>query len=153
VDLPVDFKELLAEFARSRVDAVLVGGYAVAFHGRPRATKDIDLVLEGSEENLARAAEALERFGAPANVVRSVAEMKPTEVVFMGRPPLRVDLLRTVDGVTSEAVFATAVTTDLDGIAVRVIGLDALIANKRAAGRPQDLIDAEFLERVRAARG
>jgi hypothetical protein len=78
VDLPVDFKELLEEFARSGVEAVLVGGYAVAFHGRPRATKDIDLLLLGSPANLSRASEALQRFGAPPNVVRAVAEMKET---------------------------------------------------------------------------
>ena len=93
MDLPPDFRELLAEFARSGVEAVLVGGYAVAFHGRPRATKDIDLVLEGSPANLQRASDALARFGAPSVVVE----------------------------------------------AVRV-------------GRPQDLIDVEFLERVRASR-
>jgi hypothetical protein len=76
VDLPVDFKELLAEFDSSNVEVVLIGGYAVAFHGRPRATKDIDLILDGSEANLARAALALARFGAPANVVQTVKAMK-----------------------------------------------------------------------------
>ena len=64
MDLPLDFRELLEEFERDAVEAVIVGGYAVAFHGRPRATKDIDLVLEGSDANLARAAHALARFGA-----------------------------------------------------------------------------------------
>ena len=70
----------------------------------------------------------------------------------MGQPPLRVDFLRTVDGVASEAIFDRAVVAELDGIAIRVIHLEDLIANKRAAGRPQDLIDVEFLERVRAAK-
>jgi hypothetical protein len=142
VDLPVDFKDLLEEFALSRVEAVLVGGYAVAFHGRPRATKDLDLVLSGSEGNLQRAADALDRFGAPPIVVRSVASMGPTEVVFMGAPPLRIDLLRT---------FARALDVELDGVRLRVIALNDLIANKEAAGRPQDLNDAQFLRRVRAA--
>jgi predicted nucleotidyltransferase len=121
MDLAPDFRDLLEELARGRVELVLVGGYAVAFHGRPRATKDIDRV-------------------------RSLA---PTEVAFMGQPPLRVDFLRTIDGVTPEALFAHAINTELDGVALKVISLDDLIANKRAAGRPQDLIDAEFLERVR----
>jgi predicted nucleotidyltransferase len=152
LDLPIDFKELLEEFARSKVEAILVGGYAVAFHGRPRATKDIDLVLESSAANLQRASEALERFGAPPNVVRAIITMKPTEVVFMGQPPLRIDLLTSIDGVSERDLFDRAITTELAGVVVRVIGLDDLIANKRAAGRPQDLIDADFLERVRAAR-
>lgn len=152
VDLPPDFKELLEEFARAKVELVLVGGYAVAFHGRPRATKDIDLVLRGSPENLARAADALTAFGAPPNVIAAVRVMKPSEVVFMGQPPLRIDLLRTIDGVDSEELFARSVGTTLDGVDLRVIALDDLIANKTAAGRPQDLVDVDYLVRVRDRR-
>lgn len=150
-DLPPDFRELLEEFDRAKVEAVVVGGYAVAFHARPRATKDIDLVLEGSAANLSRAAGALERFGAPANVVRAVRSMKPSEVVFLGQPPLRVDLLLAIDAVPNDELFRRAVRAELDGVAVRVISLEDLITNKRAAGRPQDLIDATYLERVRDA--
>jgi hypothetical protein len=86
VDLPPDFKELLAEFAHGEVEVVLIGGYAVAYHGRPRATKDIDLVLEGSPANLERAAEALARFGAPGVVVEGVRKQAPTDVVYMDGP-------------------------------------------------------------------
>lgn len=150
-DLPPDFRELLEEFDRAKVEAVVVGGYAVAFHARPRATKDIDLVLEGTAANLGRAAEALTRFGAPANVVHAVRSMKPSEVVFLGQPPLRVDMLLAIDGVSNEGLFQRAVPAELDGVAVQVISLDDLITNKRAAGRPQDLIDATVLERIRDA--
>jgi predicted nucleotidyltransferase len=153
VDLAPDFKELLAEFAHEAVEAVLVGGYAVAFHGRPRATKDLDLVLEGDLANLERAARALARFGAPAVVVDAVRVQGPTDVVFLGQPPLRVDFLRTIDGVDVQGLFARSIAGELDGVPVRVIGLDDLITNKRAAGRPQDLIDVAFLERVRARSG
>jgi predicted nucleotidyltransferase len=149
MDLPSDFKELLEELARDGVEFLLVGGYAVAFHGRPRATKDIDILLEGGEENLRRAARALARFGAPALVVEAVGAMKEEEIVFMGQPPLRVDFMRAIDGVPSSELFATAISARLDDVSVRVIALDQLIANKRAAGRPQDLLDAAFLERVR----
>jgi hypothetical protein len=97
--------------------------------------------------------DALARFGAPPNVVRAVLTMKPSEVVFLGQPPLRIDLLRTIDGLSTEEVFARAVHTELDGLALRVIALDDLITNKRASGRPQDLEDARFLDRVRASRG
>jgi predicted nucleotidyltransferase len=152
MDLPPDFRELLAEFARSGVEAVLVGGYAVAFHGRPRATKDIDLVLEGSPANLERASEALARFGAPSVVVEAVRTQAPADVVYLGQPPLRVDLLRTIDGVDPECLAARAIAAEIDGVSLRVIDLSDLIANKRAVGRPQDLIDVEFLERVRASR-
>lgn len=151
MDLPPDFSELLAELARDVVEFLLVGGYAVAFHGRPRATKDIDIVLEGSPANLERAAGALDRFGAPPNVVRSIRSMLETEIVFMGQPPLRVDFLRAIDGVSSEELFAEAVEAEVDGTRLKVISLPHLIQNKRAAGRPQDLADAEFLERVRVS--
>ena len=107
-----DFKELLEEFGRDAVAFRLVGGYAVAFHGRPRATKDIDLVLEGSTENLARAARALPRFGAPTNVVTAVASMADTEVVFMGQPPLRIDFLQTIDGIDVQALFRDAISAE-----------------------------------------
>lgn len=152
MDLAPDFKELLEEFARDAVDVVLVGGYAVAYHGRPRATKDIDLVLEGSADNLDRAARALTRFGAPPVVVDGVRKQAPTDVVFMGQPPLRVDFLRSIDGVDAQGLFARAEAGELDGVPIRVIALDDLIANKKAVGRPQDLLDVEFLERVRARR-
>lgn len=150
MDLPQDFKELLEELARNAVEFLLVGGYAVAFHGRPRATKDIDLVLEGSPKNLECAARALAQFGAPQLVVESVRSMKDGEIVFMGQPPLRVDFMRSIDGVATGELFRTALTAELDGVPVRVIALKHLIANKRAAARPQDLIDAEFLERLSA---
>jgi predicted nucleotidyltransferase len=146
--LPQDFRELLAELEHAAVEFILSGGYAVAFHGRPRATKDIDILRNDSPENLLRAAQALARFGAPPNVVRELTSMKGSDVPFMGQAPLRVDFLLSIDGVAPADLFAQAVRTTLDGVALKVIALDHLIANKRAAGRPQDLIDAEFLERV-----
>ena len=150
MDLPPDFSDLLAEFAADSVELVIVGGYAVAFHARPRATKDIDIVLRGTSDNLDRAARALARFGAPGNVVAAVRSLGETDVAYLGQPPLRIDILRRIDGVDESALFDHAVRTSWNGVAVSVIGLDDLIANKRACARPQDLIDAELLERVRA---
>ncbi len=149
MDLAPDFRDLLEELVRGSVEFVIVGGYAVAFHGRPRATKDIDLVLAGNDANLGRAADSLARFGAPRGVVDGLRALAPSDVVFLGQPPLRIDFMRAIDGVTSEALFEHAVRAELDGVAVKVISIDDLIANKRAAARPQDLVDAEFLERVR----
>jgi len=152
MDLPPDFRDLLEAFARESVEVVLVGGYAVAFHARPRATKDIDLVLDGAPENLARASRALETFGAPRAVVDATRSLGATEIAFMGQPPMRIDLLRTIDGVDARGLFERAVETTIDGLRIRIISLDDLIANKRAVARPQDLLDVELLERVRAAR-
>jgi len=150
MDLPLDFRDLLEAFAREAVEAVLVGGYAVAFHARPRATKDIDLVLHGSPENLERASRALAAFGAPSNVVEAVRALREGEVAYLGQPPLRIDLLRTIEGVSESELFERAVSTTIDGVPLRVIALRDLIANKRAVGRAQDLLDAELLEAAKA---
>jgi predicted nucleotidyltransferase len=151
--LPADFRELLEEFVRAGVEHVVIGGYAFAFHVQPRATKDLDVLIDGSPENRERAAGALARYGAPPNVVEAARNMGDTEVVYLGQPPLRIDLLRSIDGVASGEVFAGAVSATWDGTPVRVIALGHLIANKRAAGRPQDLADVAKLERVKSREG
>ena len=148
MQLPSDLTELLAEFASAGVEFVIVGGYAVAFHARPRATKDIDLLLLGDPDNLVRAAGALERFGAPVGVVEATKSLAENEIVYFGQPPMRVDLLRSIEGVESSTVFANAITTTLAGVIVRVIAREDLVANKKKAGRAQDLLDVELLERV-----
>jgi predicted nucleotidyltransferase len=147
--LPSDFREILEEFARGGVEHVVIGGYAFAYHVEPRATKDLDLFLEGSPQNLERAARALARYGAPANVVEATRNLAETEIVYLGRPPLRIDLLRAIDGVGADEILRNAVRTTWDGTPIRVIALQDLIANKRAAARPQDLVDLVKLERAR----
>jgi hypothetical protein len=151
--LPPDFRDLLVEFARERVEHAILGGYAFAFHAEPRATKDLDLLIGGSIENLSRAARALERFGAPASVVTAVSQLGDDEVAYFGEAPLRVDILRTIDGIETDVVLKNAVVAHWDGIDVPVISLDDLIANKRAAGRPQDLADVARLVRARPKGG
>jgi predicted nucleotidyltransferase len=151
--LPPDFKELLEEFAREGVEHVVIGGYAFAFHAEPRATKDLDILLEGSDVNLERAARALARYGAPPNVVEATRRLAETEIVYLGQPPLRIDLLRQIDGVDSAQVLRNAVPATWDETPIRVIALDDLIANKTAAARPQDLADVAKLERIRITRG
>ena len=149
MDLFQDFKDLLAAFEDSKVDFVLLGGYAVAFHGHPRATKDIDLFVRLTDENRSRLADALDRFGAPLNVVESARSLSDDQVLFFGVSPLRVDILARASGINFDEVAHDAVNADFDGTAVRVISLDHLIINKRASGRPQDLVDAAKLETIR----
>ncbi len=151
--LPPDFRDLLAEFARAGVEHVIVGGYAFAYHAEPRATKDLDLLIEGSAANRERAAQALAQFGAPVHVVEAVRTLREDEVAYVGEPPLRVDILREVDGIAAGVVLRNAVTTTWDDLEVRVIGLDDLITNKRAAGRARDLADLERLLVVRGESG
>lgn len=104
MDLFDDFKDLLAAFEASRVEFVLLGGYAVAFHGRPRSTKDIDLLVGTSGENRMRLAEALERFGAPTVVVDGARKLSEGEVLYFGVSPLRVDILASASGIDFESV-------------------------------------------------
>lgn len=151
MDLHPDFKDLLAEFARSKVSYAVLGGYAVGYHAKPRATKDLDVLVSGLGDNLERAAAALAAFGAPNAVVQSVRTLAPTEIAFLGTPPVRVDILRSADGIETEEVIARAEIASIDGLEIPFITLVDLIANKRAAGRPQDLADVAVLERVPAA--
>ncbi len=151
MDLHPDFRDLLVECVRSAVSFTILGGYAVGHHAKPRATKDLDLLVAGNASNLERLAQALARFGAPAHLVESARTMKPSDVVYFGAPPVRVDILTAADGIDTEAAIARSNAVALgDDLEVRVIGLDDLIANKRAAGRPQDLADLALLERVKA---
>lgn len=149
MDLHPDFKDLLAEFARFGVSYALLGGYAVGYHGKPRATKDLDLLVSGQGNNLHRVASALASFGAPGHIVESARCMTASEIVHFGVPPVRVDLLRSADGIDAEAAILRARVARLGELAIPVLSIDDLIANKRAAGRAQDLADAALLERVR----
>lgn len=148
MDLHPDFYDLLAEFVRCEVRFCLLGGYAVGVHAKPRATKDLDLLVSGRDDNLAKVAAALAAFGAPAAVVEAVGTMSLTEIVYLGVPPVRIDILRQADGIDTEQVIERTQLVPLGEIAIPVISREDLIANKRASGRPQDLADVALLERV-----
>ena len=148
MDLHPDFYDLLAEFVRCGVRFVLLGGYAVGIHVKPRATKDLDLLVSGEDDNLSRVATTLTAFGAPAGVIDAARNMKPTEIVYLGVPPVRIDILRQADGLDTEQTIQRAEHVALGELVIPVISLDDLIANKRAAGRPQDLADVVLLERA-----
>jgi predicted nucleotidyltransferase len=146
--LPSDFVELLAAFAAAQVEYLLVGGYAVAFHAEPRATKDIDLWIGGSVANIERLVRAVASFGAPSHILDALRTQTAEEFVFMGVPPLRVDFLRSIQGVDFESAYARRIKAEWDGVEISVLGLEDLIASKRAAGRPQDLVDAASLAKL-----
>lgn len=149
MDLHPDLTDLLAEFARFEVRYVLLGGYAVGVYAEPRATKDLDLLVSGEGNNLERVAQALTAFGAPRHIVEGARNMSPSEVLFMGHPPVRVDLLRSADGIETEAVIRRAALVQVGSLTIPVIAREDLIANKKASGRPQDLADVVALETAR----
>lgn len=140
-----DYRDLLSAFSRHGVEYLLVGAYAMAAHGQPRATMDIDLWLKVSPENARRAVAALEAFGAPADALDASSFERPGTVVHLGVAPRRIDLLTRIDGVEYAAAAGRALQVAIDGLVIPTIGLADLIANKRATGRAQDLVDADRL--------
>jgi predicted nucleotidyltransferase len=142
-----DFKDLLAVLADERVEYLVIGGYAVGFHAKPRFTKDIDLWVRDSEENMQRLGVALKKFGVPETVLESITTGSPDEIAWFGIPPTRVDILRRVDGGTFSPAYERRVHASWDGVAVPIVALEDLVALKRAAGREQDLRDVRALER------
>lgn len=140
-----DLTELCGAFADARVEYLLVGGYAVALHGRPRFTKDADLWLRDTPDNLSRASSALAAFGAPDSTVAALLSMAPEDVVWMGRPPTRIDLLKWVPGGDFDSAWDRHVVRVIDGVAIRLVDRATLIALKEASGRSQDLEDSRAL--------
>ncbi len=146
-DLNDDFRDMLACLAAARVEFVIVGAHALAAHGLPRATGDIDVFIRPNAENAARVMESLAAFGAPteAHGIRAADFEIPGQVYQLGVPPRRIDLLTAIDGVTFEDAFASRLEAPVGGMVLPFLGRSALIANKRAAGRPKDLVDVEAL--------
>lgn len=143
--LPSDLIDLLAEFGAARVEYLLIGGHAVAVHGRPRFTKDADVWIGPSAENVERAVRALETFGAARAVLEALPVAAPLDVVWMGHPPSRIDLMKGVPGGVFDACFARRFELVDGDVRVFVVGRDDLIRLKEASGRPQDLEDAKVL--------
>jgi len=143
----------LRAFSEHQVRYLVVGAYAVAAHGHPRATKDLDLWVEPSSENAARVLAALREFGAPLGGLTAEDLTSPGVTYQIGVPPLRIDVLTAIDGVPDfRAAWRHRRATVLDGMPVLTIGRQELLTNKRAAARPQDLADVVALERRRRRR-
>ena len=140
-----DFHDILSAFIAERVDFLVVGGYAMAAHRLPRATKDLDLWVGPSAGNAARVLRAIDAFGAPRHDL-TAADLEIEGTIYqVGVPPNRVDVMTSVDGVRFDEAWRNRAEIDIDGLRIPVIGRRELIANKRAVGRPQDLVDADLL--------
>ncbi|MCB9709230.1 MAG: hypothetical protein H6714_10620 [Myxococcales bacterium] len=144
-----DFVRLLS---RRGVNYLVVGGHAVGFHSSPRATKDLDIWLEPSEQNRQRLVMALEEYGAPPQVAAHLLSAKSSEIVWFGRPPNRIDLMQTLPGVDFEHAAKRAVYADSGDQKIPVIGIEDLIQNKQIVGRDRDKLDVKHLRRAIAAR-
>jgi hypothetical protein len=143
-----DLKELLTLFSSNGVEYLIVGGHAVAFHGYPRFTDDLDCYVRPSAENGARIVQALRQFGFGSLGIEAVDFEATDRMIQLGRAPNRVDLLTRLYEVSFDDAWSTRIHGTIDGVPVWFIDRDSLLRNKRATGRPQDLADAEFIERV-----
>jgi hypothetical protein len=143
--LPQDFREFLQLINSNQVEYLLVGGYAVAHYGYPRATGDIDIWVAANPENESRLARALVAFGFSASTVSADFALRENQIIRMGLPPVRIDLLTTVSGRSFTDCYSRSEVRILDGVEVRIISLADLRANKQAAGRLKDLNDLENL--------
>lgn len=141
-----DFSDMLSAFTGESVEYIVVGAYALAVHGVPRATGDLDFWIRPSAENASRVLRALAAFGAPAGDL-TIQDLTTPDLVFqIGVEPSRIDILTSIDDVTFDEAVETMVIARIGDLDVPVLGREALIRNKRAVGRPQDLADVAQLE-------
>jgi hypothetical protein len=141
-----DFRDMLSAFLDQGVEFLVVGGYAMAAHRLPRATKDLDLWVNPTADNAQRVLQALDAFGAPRHGLTEADLTVEGTIYQVGVPPNRVDVITTVDGVRFADAWDAREAVDVDGLRIPIIGRRHLIANKRAVGRAQDLVDADLLE-------
>ncbi len=141
-----DFEEFFAFLNSNEVRYLVVGGYAIAVHANPRYTDDLDIFVARNRENATRLLDALKDFGFGESGLDCDSLMKPNQVIQLGRPPFRIDLLTSIDGVEFEEAWPNRFIGKYGGQTVHFIGREDLIRNKRSAGRARDLADLEDLE-------
>jgi len=142
-----DYKEMLSLLLKNEVAFLLVGAYAMAAHGFPRATADIDIFVRADLQNAKKLYKALAEFGAPKDHVNVDDLEKPGLIFQVGVAPRRIDIINKIDGVAFEEAEKDKIIVDFDGLSVPIISKQKLIINKRSTGRGKDQIDAETLSR------
>jgi hypothetical protein len=143
--LPPDFKEFLRLLNSAEVEYLIVGGYAVSFHGYPRTTGDIDVWIARRQSNADKVVNVLKQFGFDLPELSPQMFMGEKQIIRMGIPPFRIEVLTSISGVQFDACYGRRLVAEIDGTEVSLINLDDLKANKRASGRPKDLADLENL--------
>jgi predicted nucleotidyltransferase len=140
-----DFSDLLNLFNGNHVKYLVIGGYALVQYAEPRYTKDLDIWISVDQENATAVFKSLKEFGAPLAEMTEVDFSQEGYFYQMGLPPVRVDILMGIPGLTFDKAWQRRVEVDFDGLLVKFISREDLITSKKASGRPQDLIDAELL--------
>ena len=141
-----DFKEFIQSLNDNGVRYLVVGGYAVALHGYPRYTKDMDVWVDMSLENASKIVKALDQFGFGSLDLKESDFVVPDQIIQLGYPPRRIDIMTTIPGIDFSECYPSHTTVHVEGVPVNFIDLENLKKNKRATGRHQDLADLENLE-------
>jgi predicted nucleotidyltransferase len=141
-----DFREFIKLLNDNGVKYLIVGGYAVGFHGYPRYTKDLDIWILVSEENAEHVLNALTQFGFGSLGLKKDDFLNPDDFIQLGYPPNRIDLVMSCDGIEFETSYQLKITVEADGLEINFIDLESLRINKLASGRPQDLADLDNLK-------
>ncbi|MBI3403740.1 MAG: nucleotidyltransferase [Acidobacteria bacterium] len=141
-----DFVEMLSELSAAGAEFLVVGAHALAAHGVPRATGDLDVWVRPTLQNAERVLTALKKFGAPLSDLRAEDLTQADTVFQIGLPPARIDLLSGITGVRFDDAWARRVTVPVAGLSVSVLSREDFVANKRASGRPKDLADLALLD-------
>jgi hypothetical protein len=145
IELPFDFKEFLKLLNENEVRYLLIGGYAVGYHGYPRATNNMDIWIALHPDNAGRVVKALEEFGFNLPELNPKLFLKKNAIIRMGLPPMRLEISTGISGVDFEECYASRIMDNIDGMQVSIIDLQHLKINKKAAGRLKDLADLENL--------
>jgi len=151
--LQTDLKEFIELLNSHSVEYLLVGGHAVAFHGHPRYTGDIDFFIRATPANVRRLLTALSEFGFGGLGIREQDLLEPKRILQLGHPPNRIDILNSITDVDFDSAWASRIESTMDGQRVIIIGWNELLRNKKAAGRPKDLADVEKLLAIAKRKG
>jgi len=145
IHLPPDFKDFLQLLNSHQVEYLLIGGYAVGYHGYPRATGDMDIWIAIHPQNAEKVVAALREFGFDLPELQVEMFLEEKQVIRIGTPPLKIDITTSISGVSFAECYAERIVETFDGIPVNVINLNHLKTNKKASGRLQDLTDLQNL--------
>ena len=145
IQLPAEFKEFLKLLNSHRVEYLLIGGYAVGYHGYPRATGDMDLWVAIRQNNAEKLVVVLKEFGFTSPQLSTDIFLQEDQIIRMGVPPMRIELLTTISGVDFDSCYSERIVDVIDNVEVHIINLKHLKQNKQASGRHKDLDDLQYL--------
>lgn len=147
--LDQNFEDFVSLLNQHMVTYMVVGGYALAFHGKPRHTGDLDIWIDLSDDNAQRMVQVLADFGMSSLGLKHIDFLQKGGITQIGYPPLRIDILNEIDGVDFKQAYANKLMIDVDGLLINYISLDDLIKNKQASGRKRDVADVSALNKLK----